>query len=415
MKKKECYAVLELSEGASKAEIKKAYWRLSKQFHPDLNHDQQAHSKFIEINEAYEFLMQLTPIEVFSSTDNDINSEYEQVYFDAYKKKMRERAEQKAQMRYQEFLRQEQAYKESGLSDIVLLLRMALHLVLFPLIAFLFTSPSFLEFKNSDAQTSYSVFAYAVAVILILYLIFNIKGFFQFDKIYYTPNRIIKLFTTTTDATENCWFCNSKPANSKVYSVELLILKGVKLKSNGYRQHQANYIDESAKINIPRSQKAFAIHALVSVIKVFSIILFLFFANYTSIVWRIVVGLGIGMIFSQLILLISNTKSCISYLLTVDLLIRICIWLGLLVLITSFSISPFDFRTHDPIYLLITVMILFDCLIMQINSLLFGNKIFRPILKQYPLIQQQTDIGYKLYEDIPVVSFIYTLIKWIIG
>ena len=56
MAKRDYYEVLGLSKGASSAEIKKAYRKLSKQYHPDINKDPGADEKFKEIAEAYEVL-----------------------------------------------------------------------------------------------------------------------------------------------------------------------------------------------------------------------------------------------------------------------------------------------------------------------------------------------------------------------
>jgi curved DNA-binding protein len=53
---KSLYTTLELSPGASEAEIKKAYRRLARQYHPDVNKDPKAEEKFKEINAAYEVL-----------------------------------------------------------------------------------------------------------------------------------------------------------------------------------------------------------------------------------------------------------------------------------------------------------------------------------------------------------------------
>ncbi|WP_373072303.1 DnaJ C-terminal domain-containing protein [Sulfurimonas sp.] len=53
---KSLYETLEISEGASEAEIKKAYRKLARQYHPDVNKDPKAEEKFKEINSAYEIL-----------------------------------------------------------------------------------------------------------------------------------------------------------------------------------------------------------------------------------------------------------------------------------------------------------------------------------------------------------------------
>lgn len=53
---KSLYTTLEVAPGASEAEIKKAYRKLARQYHPDVNKDPKAEEKFKEINAAYEVL-----------------------------------------------------------------------------------------------------------------------------------------------------------------------------------------------------------------------------------------------------------------------------------------------------------------------------------------------------------------------
>ncbi|KAJ3119171.1 hypothetical protein HK098_005704 [Nowakowskiella sp. JEL0407] len=51
------YQILNISQSASKQEIKHAFYKLSMQYHPDKNKDDEsAHAKFLEINSAYSTL-----------------------------------------------------------------------------------------------------------------------------------------------------------------------------------------------------------------------------------------------------------------------------------------------------------------------------------------------------------------------
>lgn len=66
--KRDYYEVLGLQKGANDVEIKKAYRKLAKQHHPDLNqNDKKSEAAFKEVNEAYEVL-----------SDNDKRQRYDQ-------------------------------------------------------------------------------------------------------------------------------------------------------------------------------------------------------------------------------------------------------------------------------------------------------------------------------------------------
>ena len=56
MKYKDYYETLGIKRDASDAEIKSAYRKLARKYHPDVNKTKEAEEKFKDINEAYEVL-----------------------------------------------------------------------------------------------------------------------------------------------------------------------------------------------------------------------------------------------------------------------------------------------------------------------------------------------------------------------
>jgi curved DNA-binding protein CbpA len=53
---KDYYAILGVPRNATPEEIKEAYWRLAKEYHPDKTPSPEAEERFKHVNEAYHVL-----------------------------------------------------------------------------------------------------------------------------------------------------------------------------------------------------------------------------------------------------------------------------------------------------------------------------------------------------------------------
>jgi DnaJ-class molecular chaperone len=75
LKNKNLYGILRIDKNSTNIEIKKSYYDLSKQYHPDLNKDKESESIFKDICDAYKIL-----INKESRSDYDLKSKYGKNY-----------------------------------------------------------------------------------------------------------------------------------------------------------------------------------------------------------------------------------------------------------------------------------------------------------------------------------------------
>ncbi len=118
---------LELQPGATKADLKAAYRRLSKRYHPDVNKAANAEEKFIEIAEAYNFLKQAGP------KPHNENRRYDYDPFVSEYDHWRQAARAKAKQRAREKHKEEVEFIEKALKgfNIIALLALLLNGLLF--------------------------------------------------------------------------------------------------------------------------------------------------------------------------------------------------------------------------------------------------------------------------------------------
>lgn len=86
--------ILGLAPGATERDIKAAYRRLAKKYHPDTSDEPDAEARFIEITEAYNFLLEVGPTPNEETTAYEYNPYAEE--YEARRARARAYARQKA-------------------------------------------------------------------------------------------------------------------------------------------------------------------------------------------------------------------------------------------------------------------------------------------------------------------------------
>lgn len=142
------YQILGLQQGASLSQIKAAYRRLVKRYHPDISTLPNAEEKFIEVQKAYdiltEYLARKTRKPNSSGKHSTVNKQ------NSKEKRSEKRAAQYAKMNYKKFKSEQRVYEKMKRS-----LALRIFSVLFVLLGvivllFMFFSPVFMIIKTGD-------------------------------------------------------------------------------------------------------------------------------------------------------------------------------------------------------------------------------------------------------------------------
>lgn len=142
MKEKYC-TILGVKENATLIDIKRAYRLKAKLLHPDVNKSVNAHEQFIELNEAFEYLLSYKgkrkgAVFVWTKEQNDF---------------AKEQALKNAQMKYEEFINSDYYKTYSSINNV-------LNSIKYVIVIFIFSSPIIGYF--SDGTTG---FWWGVAII----------------------------------------------------------------------------------------------------------------------------------------------------------------------------------------------------------------------------------------------------------
>lgn len=114
MKSTDYYQILGIPENAGINEIKNAFRRKAKKYHPDINRSEGAHERFIDISEAYSYLMDLHNNPAGGPAGSGARDDYYRQWKAKERQKARQRAEYNARMRFEQF-RKSSVYKTTNM------------------------------------------------------------------------------------------------------------------------------------------------------------------------------------------------------------------------------------------------------------------------------------------------------------
>lgn len=416
MDAREIYKILDLRYGASKDEIKNAYRQLAKKYHPDINPTEEAKLKFIQINKAYEYLINLPQDYFIKEAERKRAGEHLKNRKNYHDEEFHRRARERARAKYEKMKQKQEDFKKSGAYDILLLIQYLLHYMVAVAAVLLIFFPLYISITKQTSAILYLFFFWITGGILGYYIIVKRQEFFKVGKFYYTlPQLKTLIFKHPYSGNNYCYYCKNHVADALPYKVHLLKLRDIVLDNKGPLQHNVGYKRKNVSVVVPRSKKALIIHSTSTFIRIFSIVTALIFLHLDSVIWRFIVGLMMGTCLSYFVQLIFNTKARNSYIFTFGFVTKIALWLVILSFFSSFDLRTFNIYGSEIIGVMVVLLFLLDPLLEGLIKLILKNKYYKPLVKQPPKVEELINNNFQYYLEISGWSMLYPISKWIFG
>lgn len=408
MAKEASYKILGLQPGAGKAEVKKAYRRLAKKYHPDINPTASGAEKFLEITRAYH---ELTEERIIPYKRDRSYAKADEII-----RKERQKARERERKRRNEQEEADRRFRESGWYDLLLLTKYVLHVLVLAGSIAAIVVPILLAFIIEPAVFIATLYFVVIGAFGIWHVCKNRKTWFRLGQFNTNREKIVSWFRkpATHASNDPCYYMKGQKADGRAYRVKLVRIEGIRVVSYGAMDHQATYNNKATSLVIPRSARAELIHRICSLTRIFLIILAIFLFPVSSLFWRLVAGILAAALVSFLLLKISGVKSKTSFLFTPALCIKATAWTFAMLSISHFG-PGFDIVPGE--YKWIVIAGLFFLLDMLFDLLLglfpFYQRLFVPLLSQGKVMNRLYKEGFRNYVEYPFFSVFYPFYLWI--
>jgi hypothetical protein len=409
------FKILNLPSDANLESIKKAYRKIALQIHPDVNEAPDAAEKFRELCEAYEILISHKSD---ANGDELYDNSSEAIYnWENVIREAREKAKERARMRYAKIKADQEIFEKSEFRDLILFFKYAWSVLAIALGMWLITWPIYaLIYHVPDVQ--YVIFFFWMGGFFLLSYIFKRrKSWFDHGHINFNFQTIKKYFDFSefAEVKTACAYCRGRRGNGRPFKFSMLKVRDVTYHNIGPMQHKVNYNRKYKELFIPRSRKAFWVHFFMAIVKPAGIIAGMIFIPFPGIIWRFFLAFFALLLFEWIISVLLATRSKSSFLLTPFQIIKLCIWT--LALISQSYVYPgFILANNDALVLLLVVMLVFLDMFLDLILRIFPfhSWFYRPVFKQLPGLSYLFTKGYQPYLDIPVWSTLYPFLRWIV-